>query len=467
MRYARASAPPTKLLRMKITFCGATGTVTGSKYLVEAAGTRVLVDCGLFQGYKQLRLRNWAHPPFDPRTLDAVLLTHAHIDHSGYLPLLVRGGFKGRVLCSHATRDLLGILLPDAAHLQEEEARYANLRGFSKHHPALPLYTLADAQQALRQVKGVGYGKDLDLGKGLSFRLTPNGHILGSAYLSLKQGQRELVFSGDLGRPHDSLMQAPRPVVRADYLVLESTYGDRLHAPDDADRQLAEVVGRTAARGGVVVIPAFAVGRAQAVLHRLYRLTQAGRIGKIPTFVNSPMATNATSLYRRNLGELRIGAEELDAMCSDVRFVQSPEESMRLNERDGPMVIISASGMATGGRVLHHLKRFAPDPRNTILFAGFQAGGTRGAAMLAGEKSIKLHGQFVPVNAEVCNLDNLSSHADYAEILDWLRGIGTPPRQVFIVHGEPAAADAMRRHIQETLGWNCRVPEYLETASLG
>lgn len=467
MRYARASAPPTKLLRMKITFCGATGTVTGSKYLVEAAGTRVLVDCGLFQGYKQLRLRNWAHPPFDPRTLDAVLLTHAHIDHSGYLPLLVRGGFKGRVLCSHATRDLLGILLPDAAHLQEEEARYANLRGFSKHHPALPLYTLADAQQALRQVKGVGYGKDLDLGKGLSFRLTPNGHILGSACLSLKQGQRELVFSGDLGRPHDSLMQAPRPVVRADYLVLESTYGDRLHAPDDADRQLAEVVGRTAARGGVVVIPAFAVGRAQAVLHRLYRLTQAGRIGKIPTFVNSPMAANATSLYRRNLGELRIGAEELDAMCSDVRFVQSPEESMRLNERDGPMVIISASGMATGGRVLHHLKRFAPDPRNTILFAGFQAGGTRGAAMLAGEKSIKLHGQFVPVNAEVCNLDNLSSHADYAEILDWLRGIGTPPRQVFIVHGEPAAADAMRRHIQETLGWNCRVPEYLETASLG
>jgi len=216
-----------------------------------------------------------------------------------------------------------------------------------------------------------------------------------------------------------------------------------------------------------VVIPAFAVGRAQAVLHRLYRLTQAGRIGKIPTFVNSPMAANATSLYRRNLGELRIGAEELDAMCSDVRFVQSPEESMRLNERDGPMVIISASGMATGGRVLHHLKRFAPDPRNTILFAGFQAGGTRGAAMLAGEKSIKLHGQFVPVNAEVCNLDNLSSHADYAEILDWLRGIGTPPRQVFIVHGEPAAADAMRRHIQETLGWNCRVPEYLETASLG
>ena len=452
---------------MKITFCGATGTVTGSKYLVEAQGRRVLVDCGLFQGYKQLRLRNWAPPPFDPASLDAVLLTHAHIDHSGYLPLLVRKGFKGRVLCSHGTRELLEIMLPDAAHLQEEEARYANQHGYSKHRPALPLYTPADAQHALRLVHGVAFDHDTDLGHGIGFRLTPNGHILGSACLTLKAAAHELVFSGDLGRPRDSLMQAPRPIARADTLVLESTYGNRRHGEDDGGRLLAEVVNRTAARGGVVIIPAFAVGRAQTMLYQLYRLKKDGVIGDIPLFVNSPMATDATDLYRRNLDQLRISAEEVRAMCQAARFVNSPEESRRLNERDGPMVIISASGMATGGRVLYHLARFAPDARNTILFAGFQAGGTRGASLLAGEKSVKIHGEYVPVNAEVCHIDHLSSHADYEEILQWLRGFTTPPKQVYIVHGEPGAADAMRKHVEETMGWPCSVPDYLETVTLG
>lgn len=451
---------------MKITFCGATGTVTGSKYLVDAGTRRVLVDCGLFQGYKQLRLRNWAKPPFDPAGIDTVLLTHAHIDHSGYLPLLVRNGFKGKVLCSPATRELLAIMLPDAAHLQEEEAHYANRHGFSKHHPALPLYTLADAEQALRLVHEVAFDRDVDLGGGLGFCLTPNGHILGSGCLTLKTAERQVVFSGDLGRPHDLVMAAPRTIARADTLLLESTYGDRRHGNADALTELAAIVTRTAARGGVVVIPAFAVGRAQSLAYHLHLLRERRLIPDIPVYLNSPMAADVTLLYQGHLDELRLSAQQVRGMCAGVHIVNSADESRRLNEKDGPMVIISASGMATGGRVLYHLKRFAPDARSTILFAGFQAGGTRGAAMLAGEKSVKIHGEYVPVNAEVCRLDNLSSHADYTEILEWLRGFAAPPRRVYIVHGEPAAADALRRHIQESLGWHCSVPDYLETAVL-
>jgi len=451
---------------MKITFCGATGTVTGSRYLVEAGGRQVLVDCGLFQGYKQLRLRNWAAPPFDPRGLAAVLLTHAHIDHSGYLPLLVRNGYKGRILCSRATAELLEILLPDSAHLQEEEARHANQFGYSKHHPALPLYTVDDARQALRQVYPVDFGHDLDLGHGMRFRITPNGHILGSGCISLAADGREILFSGDLGRPGDLVMRAPRPVPPADVLLIESTYGDRLHGQDGAADKLADVINRTAARGGVVVIPAFAVGRAQTILYHLHLLKVQGRIGPVPIYLNSPMAADATALYRRHLDELRLSAEQVREMCAGVIMVNTPEESRQLNERAGPMVIISASGMATGGRVLFHLERYAPEARNTVLFVGFQAGGTRGAAMLGGATEIKIHGQYVPVRAEIARIDNLSSHADYAEILDWLGGFTSPPKQVYVVHGEPGAADAMRRQIQEKLGWPCIVPDYLQTVQV-
>jgi metallo-beta-lactamase family protein len=450
-----------------LTFCGATGTVTGSKYLVHAGGRSILVDCGLFQGYKQLRLRNWAQPPFDPARLDAVILTHAHIDHSGYLPLLARKGFKGRIMCSHATRELLGVMLPDAAHLQEEEARYANRHQTSKHHPALPLFDMEDAARALRLVHGVDYLHDTPLEGGLRFRLTPNGHILGSACVNLHAGGRDILFSGDLGRPNDALMAAPARPEPADWLVLESTYGDRLHNPEDTAERLARIVSSTAARGGVVVIPAFAVGRAQSLLLHLYRLRQAGRIGDIPVFLNSPMAADATAIFRGHQEELRPSAEEIRGMCRMAHLVNSADESRALNRREGPMVIISASGMATGGRVLYHLEHFAPDARNTILFAGFQAGGTRGASMLGGEGRIKIHGQYIPVRAEVQSLDNLSSHADYAEILVWLRALEKPPRKVFITHGEPAAADSLRRRVSEALGWDCVVPDYLERVSFG
>ena len=451
---------------LSISFFGATGTVTGSKHLVQAGAHQLLIDCGLFQGYKQLRLRNWAAPPFDPTALDAVILTHAHIDHSGYLPLLAKHGFRGKVYCSAATRDLCGILLPDAAHLQEEEARFANLHGFSKHKPARPLFDAADAKQALKLLHAVDFNHNFQPADGLSCQLVPNGHLLGSACVVLKAGARTLVFSGDLGRPHDPILQAPQAIEAANYLVLESTYGNRLHPVVNPEQQLAEVISRTAARGGVVVIPAFAVGRAQTLLYYLHELKSRHAIPDLPVYLNSPMALAATELYRTHLEGHRLSHAQFHAICAGAIPVNSAEESRRLNRRSGPMVIISASGMATGGRVLHHIKQFGSDPRNTLLFAGFQAGGTRGAAIVGGADSVKIHGSYVHIRAEVAQIDALSSHADYAETLAWLGHFRAPPQHTFLVHGEPAAADALRLRIAETLGWACSVPDYLEIAAL-
>ena len=447
-------------------FLGAAGTVTGSKYLLSCAGRRILVDCGLFQGFKQLRLRNWAAPPFDPAAIDSVVLTHAHIDHSGYLPLLVKRGFNGPIYCSRASSDLCELLLPDSGHLQEEEAEYANRHGFSKHTPALPLYTVEDAQCCLTNFRPVDFDQELRLGEKLSARLLPNGHILGSALVTLQAGDTALVFSGDLGRPHDAIMKPPTPITQADYLVIESTYGDRLHDADDARAELRDIINRTAKRGGVIVIPAFAVERAQVVLFYLQQLKAAREIPDLPVYLNSPMAVDATRIYHDHIGEHRLSDSQYHAMCKGVEFVNSVEESKRLNTLGGPMIIISASGMATGGRVLHHLKAFAPDARNTVLFVGFQAGGTRGAAMVGGAKTVKIHGEYVPVNAEVACLDSLSAHADYEEILGWLRNFERPPKHTFITHGEPAAADALRRRMEEQLHWSCSVPDYLEGAEL-
>lgn len=452
---------------MDIRFLGATSTVTGSRYLVTAAGKKILVDCGLFQGLKQLRLRNRAPLPVDPRSIDAVILTHAHIDHSGYLPVLAKGGFRGPVYSSRATRDLCEILLPDSAHLQEEEALYANRKGFSKHHPALPLYTRADADAALKLFKPVDYGHMLKLTGDLSFALEPSGHILGSSLVTLRAEGRTIVFSGDLGRSDDPIMRAPAALEFADYLVVESTYGDRLHATTDPMAELAAVLNRTFARGGIAVIPAFAVDRSQTLLHYLAKLKAAGTIApSIPVYLNSPMAANVTRIYQRHAAEHRLSHAECEAMCSVARFVNSVEESQRLNAMKGPLVILSASGMATGGRVVHHLKAFAPDPRNTIVFAGFQSAGTRGAAMVAGAESIKIHGAYVPVKAEVVVLDNMSAHADYAEAIAWLRHFRVAPKMTFVTHGEAVAADAMRLHIEEALAWPCVVPDYLESVEM-
>lgn len=451
---------------MNLQFLGATGTVTGSKYLVRAGGKTILVDCGLFQGYKQLRLRNRSPLPVDATSIDAVVLTHAHLDHSGYIPLLVKNGYKGRVFCTAATADLCGILLPDSGHLQEEDASYANRRGFSKHRPALPLYTEEDARRCLSRFEALEFDRSVTLARGIDAQLIHSGHILGAAMVEIRCEGRLLLFTGDLGRPNDLVMKPPARIQHADYLVMESTYGNRRHDTQDPLERLAAVVSRTAVRRGVVVIPAFAVGRVQTLLRAIHLLKSSNRIPDVPVYLNSPMAVDATNIYHRHRSEHRLTEEQCSAMCKAARFVNSIEESRALNSKHGPMIIISASGMATGGRVLHHLKAFAPDPRNTILFSGFQSGGTRGAAIAGGAQSVKIHGEYVPIRAEVETLSNFSAHADYAETLEWLQGFAGPPRRTFVTHGEPAAADALRRSIEEKLKWACHVPDYLEHASL-
>lgn len=450
---------------MDICFLGATGTVTGSKYLVTSGSTRILVDCGLFQGLKELRQRNWDRLPVDLSTLNAVVLTHAHIDHCGYLPLLVKQGYRGRVYCSGATRELCAIVLPDSGRLQEEQAEYANQHDFSKHKPALPLYTQEDAERSLQFLTPIDFYQPIQIGD-INMRLLPSGHIPGAAGIELRDAQKCLAFSGDLGRPHDPVMKPPKVPEGADYLVLESTYGNRRHADEEAQKVLGEVISRTAARGGVVVIPAFAVGRSQMLLHFIRQLKDAHAIPDVPVYLNSPMAVDATRVFYQHHRELRLTLQQCEEACSVAKVVESAEESKALNRRKGPMVIIAGSGMATGGRVVHHLKAFASDPRNTIMFAGFQAEGTRGAAMVNGAKSIRIHGEEVQVQAEIVAMDSLSAHADYVETLDWLKQFAKAPSKVFITHGEFEAAHAMAAHVEDALGWSTQVPEYMEIVQL-
>lgn len=448
---------------MQLQFLGATGTVTGSKYLLRHGKARLLIDCGLFQGYKQLRLRNWAPLPVRPSQIDAVVLTHAHIDHSGYLPLLVKQGFRGPVYCTAATHDLCRIMLPDSGGLQEEDAEFLNRHGLSKHSPALPLYSKRDAIHCLEQFRAVRWGTPWEPIPGVKASLSRAGHIPGAASVLLDNGVSSLLFSGDLGRPADVLMRAPDPIVQADRLVVESTYGDRLHPVVDPMAQLADVIQRTASRGGTLVVPAFAVGRAQTLLHMIHVLLQRGAIPPLPVYLDSPMAQDATTVFVHHAQELRLTPEQCRALPKSAVQVRSPEESRALTTRGGPMVIIAGSGMATGGRVLHHIKRFGPDKRNTILLTGFQAGGTRGASLAGGAKSVRIHGEDVPIRCKVAQLACASAHADAAEIETWLRGMKTAPTATFITHGEPAASDAMRQRIERGLGWKVCMPDYLET----
>jgi metallo-beta-lactamase family protein len=451
---------------MKLTFLGAVQTVTGSKYLVQTARQRILVDCGLFQGLKELRERNWLPLPIEVASIDAVILTHAHLDHSGYLPLLAKNGFRGPVYCTEATRDLCEILLPDSGHLQERDAEFANRHGYTKHDPAKPLYTAADAQASLELLRPVSFGTARKLDDGLTVRFQRAGHILGAASVWLEEGGISLLFSGDLGRPNDPVMLDPAAAQSADYLVVESTYGNRRHERIDPELSLAEIIGSTARRGGSVLIPAFAVGRTQSILYHLQRLKANRRIPDVPVYLDSPMAIDASGIFCRHLGDHKLSDSQCRSLCSIARYVRSVEESKALNGMAMPKIVISASGMATGGRVLHHLKVMAPDPRNTILFTGFQAAGTRGAAMVSGASEVTIHGQRVPVRATVRNLDALSAHADADEIMGWLRKFARPPRQTFVTHGELAAAEALHGRVSSELGWRCAVPRYKETEVL-
>jgi len=451
---------------MKLTFLGGAGTVTGSKYLVRSGTQELLVDCGLFQGLKRLRERNWQRLPFDGRALGAVLLTHAHIDHSGYLPVLAHSGFCGPVYCTAATAKLLALLLPDSARLQEEDARFANRHRFSKHSPALPLYTEADAAAALKLLRPIEWSTDVALLPGIKARFSPAGHLLGAASVLLDTAEGRLFFSGDLGRSDDPVMLPPARPPAADWLLIESTYGDRLHPALDAQSELAAILKRALAREAVVVIPAFAVGRAQSLLHLIANLKAGREIPEVPLFLNSPMATDVTAIYGEFSDQHRLSVSQCRAMCSAAKFVNTVEESKHLNTLRGPMIIISASGMATGGRVLHHLKAFAPDKRNLILFSGYQAAGTRGAAMVNGAEAIKIHGEWIPVRAEVAQLHGASSHADRNQLLAWLRGAPRIPKRVFVTHGEPAAADTLRQYLRREFDAEVLVPEQGEQVAL-
>lgn len=445
---------------MKIQFFGAVDGVTGSRHLVQIGGERVLLDCGLFQGYKVQRERNWAPLPPPLLDVDAVVLSHAHLDHSGFLPGLVKAGYRGPIYASPATCELAEVLLMDAAHLQEEDARRANRYGYSRHAQALPLYTRADALRALAHLRPLPVGREQRIGR-IGVTLTPAGHLLGACSVTLAHGGGErLVFSGDLGRDDDLLMPPPQPVPRADVLIVESTYGNRRHPDEDPGERLADIIGRTLARGGKLLLPSFAVGRAQVLLLLLQRLKRRGAIPKeLPIFVDSPMALEATNLHQRHAALTRVPPREMKALTEGVTMVATVQQSMRLTRSRGPSVIISASGMATGGRVLHHLKAMAPDPRHHVCFPGFQVGGSRGARLVAGATEVKIFGEHVPVRAEVSHLASLSGHADSGGLMDWMRRLRNVPRQTYVVHGDPDAADALRLRIHDELQWPVHVPE--------
>ncbi len=451
---------------MQIFFLGATGTVTGSKYLLSFDSKKVLVDCGLYQGYKELRLRNWDKLPINPAEVDAVILTHAHIDHTGYLPLFVKNGFKGPIYSTPGTKELCAILLPDSGHLQEEDAYFANKYGFSKHKPALPLYTREDAEKVIPQFNTIPFRQNFQLYQNFSFDFLRAAHILGSAFVRLKYKDTTIVFTGDMGRSHDPIMREPDIIESTDYLITESTYGDRIHSAEHPQDQLAKVINQTAKRGGSVIIPSFAVGRSQSILYYISQLKEQKLIPDLPVFLDSPMAEDVTDIYTRYISEHRLGPEHCKRFCKVATYVNSVEESKKIDTYRVPIIIISASGMATGGRVLHHIKAYAPDERNTILFTGYQAGGTRGARMLKGEHEVKIHGQMVPIRAQVEYMTNTSAHADAEEILEWLGNFKKAPRKVFVTHGEPEGSAALKEKIENKFGWTCEVPHYLQQEQL-
>ena len=453
-----------------LTFFGAAGTVTGSRFLLNLAGKNYLIDCGLFQGTKDNRLRNWEAFPVPPSEVERVFLTHAHIDHAGYLPRFCHEGFTGAINCTYPTADLCDILLKDSAHLQEEDAYWANKKGFSRHTPALPLYTLEDAMAVLSAFAPVYYGEDIPLGEGVRAKFKDAGHLLGSAFVDIKtthgRNAKRLLFSGDLGRPADTILRDPVQVFDVDYLVLESTYGDRLHDKAAPTAELARIIRESVDRGGVLVIPAFAVGRTQTILYAIRELEERGEIPALPIYVDSPMAIDATAIFKRRLADQNLKTRILRLQGKEslrprhVQFCDTREKSKAINKVNARAIIISSSGMATGGRILHHLAQRLPEPANTVLFVGYQAEGTRGRAMLEGSPTVKVHGVQIPVRAHLERIAGFSGHANYQEILAWLLGFNKPPRLTFVVHGEPAASAALAEKIKSHFGWETVIPGY-------
>ncbi len=452
----------------ELTFLGAARTVTGSKYLLDAQGARVLVDCGLFQGLKDLRQRNWEQFPVPPASVHAIVLTHAHLDHVGYLPRLVAQGFRGTVFCTAGTADLCRLVLPDSARIQEEDAKQANKHGYTRHQPALPLYTEADAFRALSQMHPVSYGSHLEVAGGVSVEFTPAGHLLGSAFVTctLAAGKR-ILFGGDLGRYGRPVLPDPAVGPASDLALVESTYGDRDHEPDDEGHALAAVIRDTAERKGKLIVPAFAIGRVEELLYWVRRLEREQRIPVLPVYVDSPMAAHALTFYTARVGELdadmRPAQKEVSTFAT-ARFqtVASPQQSRELTASRRSAIVISASGMATGGRVLHHMEAALPDPKNTVLFVGYQAAGTRGRMLVDGAREVRIHGRVIPVAARIAKIDSMSAHADRNEILRWLGALPSPPGRLCLVHGEPAPMDALKSLIEQRLGWNVHAPNHGE-----
>lgn len=456
----------------QLTFLGAARTVTGSKYLVQHGNTRVLVDCGLFQGLKELRLRNWAPFAVPPASIHSVVLTHAHLDHVGFLPRLVAQGFKGRVFCTAGTMDLSRLVLPDSARIQEEDARQANKHGYSKHTPALPLYTEVEAQRALTMLQPIGYQRPMEVAPQISVEFLSAGHLLGSAFIVMRlQGGPTILFGGDLGRYGRPVLPDPFPAVAADVVLVESTYGDRDHQADDEGAQLAEVIQDTVARGGKLIIPAFAIGRVEELLYWVRRLERGRRIPVMPVYVDSPMATEALKHYTARVAELDPDMKPTQRDISTfatARFqtIASPQQSKELTASRRSAIVISSSGMATGGRVLHHMAKALPDARSTVLFVGYQAAGTRGRLLVDGAREVKIHGQLVAVNARIAKNDSMSAHADRNEIIRWLETLPAAPGRLCLVHGEPGPMDALKQRIADRFGWNATTPAHLEAVTL-
>ncbi|CAB4575565.1 unannotated protein [freshwater metagenome] len=453
-------------VRNKIRFLGATETVTGSKYLVETPDYKLLVDCGLFQGYKSLRLRNWEEFPFDPAELDAIVLTHAHLDHSGLIPAIVRQGFRGKIYMTAGTLELCKILWADSAKIYAEDAERANRKRYTKHEPAKPLFELADVESALSLAQVVEFNQELTLAKEITVTFRHAGHILGAAQVVLSVNKKKIHFTGDLGRAKDPLMLGPAAFEGADILVTESTYGGSNHAASDPEQELEEILNKVLKRGGTVVIPAFAVGRTQSLMLHIWRLIKKGKLPKVTMYLNSPMATSVSSLYHQHKEEHRIDLEEFDEMYSAARIIRDVSESKALNESEEAKIIIAASGMMEGGRVLHHVARFGPDSRNAILFSGYQAGGTRGRKLLDGDKSVRIFHADVPIRAEIFFMDTMSAHMDSNELIEWLGACKTKPTMTYVTHGEPDSADRMRFRITDELGWTARAATYGEVIDI-